>query len=620
MTLHRWTLISVLLLAAGFSSAQEEEGILTYNPIQAERANNERDFPLRERGGGSLDLPFFDDFSRYSLPTNDPDIPIAWQRWEDDAVYINDHFPIEPPTIGVATFDGLKGDGLPYNFFNPDAYGPADTLTSLPIDLGNLTPDDDVYLTFYLQPQGLGNAPDPQDSLVLEFYIPSDGGAWYRDTAWIGSDLTDFQHIFIPLTDIGYFQDGFRFRFRNYASLAGAADQWHLDYVYLNSDINPETLEFIELAIMNPEYTLLQEFSAMPWSHFKDDPQAFMYAGNTEIIERNLNSAPVNFESGFRVEYEDQVWDMPNSFANTNGLGIIETEIESDDFVFDTTVNDTCAVFTVKHYHEITDATRQNDTTSFQQVFYNYYAYDDGSAERAYAINVPGGKVAVKYRTETPDSLIGVFIYWLPFLQNNEDEIFLLRAWGDNGGVPGDELANNFSFQSPNYYPGYNVFAYYEYDQPMYVDGNFYVGWVQDSNANLNVGNDKNTNNNGSKLFYQLGLGSEWEQSSISGSVMIRPVFQSGKQSVWNGIEELADNTFSIFPNPATNQLTVQLNEYVDNWYASVLDASGKVVFSSAASGQTYTLNFESLSSGIYILEINLGDGLLPTRRKFIKQ
>ena len=28
-----------------------------------------------------LELPFFDDFSRFSQPTSDPDVPTEWLRW-----------------------------------------------------------------------------------------------------------------------------------------------------------------------------------------------------------------------------------------------------------------------------------------------------------------------------------------------------------------------------------------------------------------------------------------------------------------------------------------------------------------------------------------------------------
>src|SRR5690606_30440110 len=46
-----------------------------------------------------------------------------WILWEDDDVYVNNNFPLDPPTIGVATFDGLSRTGMPYNFSNFNAYG-----------------------------------------------------------------------------------------------------------------------------------------------------------------------------------------------------------------------------------------------------------------------------------------------------------------------------------------------------------------------------------------------------------------------------------------------------------------------------------------------------------------
>ena len=68
------------------------------------------------------------------------------------------------------------------------------------------------------------------------------------------------------------------------------------------------------------------------------------------------------------------------------------------------------------------------------------------------------------------------------------------------------------------------MFAYYEYDDPIPVEGTVYVGMVQEMEFALNIGLDKNTNYNFSRLYYQLGLGAEWTLSTIEGSVMIRPV------------------------------------------------------------------------------------------------
>lgn len=623
MKRNNWFLASLCLISSLVGTGQEEEGYLLYNYSQMERAEIERAFAPRARASSSLELPFFDDFSRYSLPTNDPDIPVEWQRWEDASVYVNDHFPVEPPTIGVATFDGLKGNGYPYNFNNPDAWGPADTLTSCPIDLSNNNSDDDVWLTFFYQPEGLGNDPDPNDSFHLDFFRASDQ-SWIEVWSVEGAELHDFEQVFIALHEdsvqgVNYFQNGFQFRFRNYSTLSGNMDHWHLDYVFMDEGIDPGTLDFVELAVMDPENTLLQDYTAMPWKHFKANPGSFMQADNETLMERVLGSVPINFESGFRVEYEGTVWDMPNSFANTNGQGIIATPIESSDFVYDASVNDTCAVFDVKFYHEIADGTQQNDTTEFQQVFTNYYAYDDGSAERAYALNVPGSKLALRFLSEEPDSLIGLFVHFTPFRNNNEDELFILRAWADGGGEPGDELDQNFAFHTPNYYEdGYNIFAYYEYDQPMAVDGTFYVGWSQDTEVHLNVGNDKNTNSNPENLFYQLGIGNPWEQSGISGSVMIRPVLQAGKTNVWNSISELGESQFNLYPNPAADVLNIFPVDMLRSYDLRIFDLSGRQVIDEGVNFGHARLTIDDLPSGAYVVELT-HEGANPTRHKFIK-
>jgi hypothetical protein len=318
---------------------------------------------------------------------------------------------------------------------------------------------------------------------------------------------------------------------------------------------------------------------------------------------------------------------MENNFSNTSGNGFSEIDtkvpinVTPNNFVFDTTVNDTCAVFDVKFYHSLSDATQQNDTIVYQQVFQNYYAYDDGTAERAYAINEAGGKVAVKYQIAEPDSLIGLFIHFMPFLENQNGENFLIRAWSDAGGIPGDEMGENFSFNTPIYYEnGYNKFTYYEYDSPIYVDGLVYVGWVQDSDARLNVGNDKNTNSNPGALFYQLGLGTPWTQSGISGSVMIRPVFQAGKTNVWNEISELEGFEFMLYPNPAEDELKVFPADMSAKYQLSIYSTTGQLVLRQNNLFQESRLDISELPSALYILQFADESGSVLGSERFIKR
>jgi hypothetical protein len=227
----------------------------------------------------------------------------------------------------------------------------------------------------------------------------------------------------------------------------------------------------------------------------------------------------------------------------------------------------------------------------------------------------------MKYFSEMEDTLLGLFIHWIPFQFDNSDKNFLLRVWGDNAGVPGSELIENFEFHNPNYYhDGYNIFSYYEYDQPVAVDGTFYVGWVQDNNSQLNVGNDKNTNSNPAKLFYNLGIGSSWTQSIITGSVMIRPVFKSGKTNVWNNIGENSTDIFMLFPNPAENTFHVNLRS-VGQHQMALLDAAGRIIQTTTFNGGgMQTVDISSISEGIYYVQItDVMSGIVSTQKLIVQ-
>ncbi len=114
-------------------------------------------------------LPFFDDFSHSVLY---PDST----KWTDRNVLVNDGFPLSPPNRNCATLDVLDENGKVYSHAISNAFV-AEHLTSVRIRLDSimepepraLTPADSVYLSFWYQPQGNGNPPEAQDSLVLQF-------------------------------------------------------------------------------------------------------------------------------------------------------------------------------------------------------------------------------------------------------------------------------------------------------------------------------------------------------------------------------------------------------------------------------------------------------------------
>jgi hypothetical protein len=54
--------------------------------------------------------------------------------------------------------------------------------------------------------------------------------------------MLPFSRYFLPISAAEFLMDGFRFRFRNYATLSGNADHWHVDYVIVDDNIDPLNL------------------------------------------------------------------------------------------------------------------------------------------------------------------------------------------------------------------------------------------------------------------------------------------------------------------------------------------------------------------------------------------
>ena len=89
-----------------------------------------------------LTLPFIDDFS-YSNSYPDNDLWIS-----SNSIFINSSYAINPPTIGVATFDGLDFNRMAYSLaVTSSQSSDADTLLSREIDL---SANNSVYFFFLL--------------------------------------------------------------------------------------------------------------------------------------------------------------------------------------------------------------------------------------------------------------------------------------------------------------------------------------------------------------------------------------------------------------------------------------------------------------------------------------
>ncbi len=547
--------------------------------------------------------------------------------WETDAAYVNGTYPIDPPTIGVASLDGMDRTGYPYEPENPNLEDTADVMTSVPLTWPDGTDvSDSVYLSFFFQPQGRsGDADvDGTDSLYLDLYsAPQE--EWFQEWETPYTALAPFKQVMIPIKYGAFLQNGFRMRFRNWATLGGPVDHWHIDYVRigLNRSVTDTLLQDVSWAY--PANTLLSPYTAVPFNKFTQDPALYM-APSVDLNVRNLfdDDATIAWTYGVGGDCV-----APASFINY-GASIIDnanTTIVSNhpvssppnSFTYDLSAC-TEVAFAEVAFATISnpDALVYNDSTKFIQEFSNYYSYDDGSAEAGYWLNTTGGRIAYRFDTQGQDSLRAVRMYFDPIFTYGDiandprDGNFLVTVWQD---LDDDPIFQNISFSSPEYNLwGPNHFVEYPLDSTIAVGGTFYVGWTQTNPVKMNLGLDKNRVNN-DRMFFNVG--DTWQQSQIQGSWMVRPVMVSPVDP-FAAVPEPIEAAMELYPNPAMNEVRMRFVGEAPRTI-DVMDATGRLVSTERYQADG-VISVGDLAEGLYVLRALSADGRVLAQERLIIQ
>jgi hypothetical protein len=554
-----------------------------------------------------INAPILDDFS---TTTAYPDSKI----WTDKQAYINSTYPVNPPSIGVATLDAMDENG---RIYEGASYTPfyADKLTVKPIDFSANNESDSIYLSFFYQPQGLGDAPDTGDSLMVEFYNPTvaDSIAWTKVWAVPGDSVYDFRQAMIPVK-APYVQKGFQFRFQNIASLSanmdepgkrGNVDQWHIDYVRLNAGRNINDTQIKDVAFVKPLGSMLKSYQAMPWNQFS---VAFRVVLKPffSITYKNNDDVDLKVTRSFELKdlYAGTVDKSSAGEENVRaGQTFVLDSIPIDPF--NTAFTDT-AKFELKSYLSTTNPNdnKNNDTLRFNQIFRNYYAYDDGTSESGYGLQGQGtqdGMVAYGFTAYTPDTVKAISIYFNPTANDTSSSfIFKLRVWADNKGVPGKILYDEYNEDFTPKLVKNNQFYNYILAEGVPVSDKFYVGWVQTQESYMNVGFDLN-NNNQQNLFFNISGG--WEHSQMKGSLMLRPIVHFVEKTVL-AVKTISTTAFRVYPNPASDYITMDGGSESEKAKSiSIFSISGKTMLNKTTSDNT--IDVRNLPNGLYILKIN---------------
>ncbi|NTV83109.1 MAG: T9SS type A sorting domain-containing protein [Bacteroidales bacterium] len=169
------------------------------------------------------------------------------------------------------------------------------------------------------------------------------------------------------------------------------------------------------------------------------------------------------------------------------------------------------------------------------------------------------------------------------------------------------------------YSPNLLGFHTYMLDEPVLVNGTFYIGWEQQSGDNLNLGYDR-YNDVQQNIFYNAS--GEWFQSIYQGALMMRPVL--GKKFSLTGLEENPESAGAIvpYPNPLNgNRIMFKCTGIYENkaltngFRVSINSILGAEVFSGAF---LESLEIGQLSPGLYILCIKNDKGERISSSKLI--
>ncbi len=626
MSLKKIYTIIILCFFACTIKAQQQ----TYRPLERNAVVQEHVFlhpnnpwpkPIKERGSAidTLNLPFFDDFTSTAIYPNQ-------KRWSNNNVFINNDAAINPPTYGVATFDNLNNLGQPYNGISL-AYGSSDTLESHAIDLSKyqFPKNDSLYLSFFMQPQGLdidplSNPRDPQDSLTLEFY--NNKGIWERAWEIGGKSLpVKFKHYYIHVADPMFLHQGFRFRFINYSLQTGNSNHWHLDYLLLDNHQFVNDSNQSDVAYASLPNNLLNDYYSMPWFQLYNN-------FSNEIIDssrctiKSFNKVPLFFN---RAEnYRDKNYkslyiknDLEPAFAAN-----LKKTIANPLYNFKTFYpqNTDSVIINRLWTHNLTgDKHTENDTVNRQTVFANYLAYDDGTAECGYGLENGGGKIALEFNLNEPDSLWAVSFFFNQSSTNVSGKPFKIHIWKSvTQGSSSDSLYTTIDVANgPTYQLGQNTFANYVLDTPISLPkGKFYIGWSQTLDFVLNVGFDRNykTDVGNQHLYYNvLNKWHKTNKTDLGGTPMIRAYlgrqvpFQSNPLAIKSTAKFENAIDLTIFPNPAVEYIQVGNAQNYSNLYYTILDAQGKLITYQKLEGNI--INISNYTPGIYYIRFNDSKG-----------
>lgn len=586
---------------------------------------------------------FFDDFT-YFYQTIYP----SPELWQDRYAFVNTTFADSLISLGIVTLDAIDDHGDIYAVDeNPTK---SDTLTSVKFDLSGV--DGDLYFSFFLEGGGKGDAPEEADSLILEFFN-GDSLRWKKVWYSNGFESHNFKQ-YIIYVDTTFRSDTFMFRFTNYTSLKKKSapggdesalsngDMWHLDYIQLQATDSNDVKAVNDITFAELPKPSHKEYYSIPWEHiqFSNGGRTGRSVMKVRTIFPDKNNA-VEFD---RSAYTYNIYDGVNE--GLNGLEVTSSQLpvsyetyieEPFNCLYSYNKNQKYGDFMIRDVIDVGSNNlaqyEYNDTAILEEKFFDYYAYDDGTAEYGFGLPGNGGnymQFAQLYKFfGNNDTLSAVDIYFSKARNNAHAGMeFSLCVWSyeksENGKLFPSEIiypqgnVDTWPIYTPDTNLGFNEFMRIPLEEDLIVPDTVFVGFVQFGTDFLSIGYDIGTNNI-DKIRYNDGNGWVMPEKSIpAGTVMIRPVFDHKVFNAVNSISEPAHLT--LYPNPARDYIHILFEDddpVSGNYTIRIVDLLGRMVYQSNLDSES--ISIESFDPGLYIMNIFDNSTGKSYTRKFLK-
>jgi hypothetical protein len=570
----------------------------------------------------ALSLPFIEDFYQTDVYPN-------VSKWQDNFVYINQTFQINPISIGVAIFDGINPVGQAYSLLS-NAIGDADKLSSQAIDLNGLSFADNVLMSFFYAYETNGEAPESGiDFLRLEFL--DSNSTWHKvwEKTPTNNDTTSiFKQVYVRI-DSSFLHANFQFRFINRGNLAGLNDIWAVDYIRI--DKNRDSIfdsNINDMAFQYPSPSLLKNYYSMPYAHF-DSTQT------KDSIEIYIKNNFINPTTDIVDRYSAEVLNDNTEIGLYNGpsrdyFPLTVNKVKYPLYTIPTTYTDDTVLVEMNYSFDVSaeDASNatilENNILKHKQIFSNYFSYDDGSAERGYWIrDSENYRMAVKYKLSHADTLRAIKMQFTSVKTDINTATFSIVVWKNvtinsnteeiiyqHDNLKIADLVKEYGYDTINGFLYYNINADFitnsNYSYPLVLSDSFLVGLIVNNINSLTIGFDINNNKKEQNFYFHTKVGSstanKWFSSDIDGTMIINPIFGKALQGYITPILDNKKYDIKLYPNPAKKY--IYISGIKEETQVNILDLNGKLV-------QTFDtkidriINIENLLPAIYVIQVH---------------